>query len=337
MIKDDGNALLGLHAPAPRKPDKPVYPDDNIRRQFLCQRTSDRHCTETNVERLREGPARERHDGEAVALDPERCFDLDSVQWYRKRFADRNPSHDGTLSNLDVLHHWDLVVEADGRLLPTRAAILLFGTAPALNQILPRPVVDWQWSRGDWSEEWSREHWVDRVVIETNLVNSWRSLIDRYVIRADKPFYVDPETLLHEDRPPDYIGFREAVINVLVHQEYADHTRKATIQFFDDRTIFWNPGDAFASADELLDPGGGEVRNPRIAAAFRRIGLSRQAGTGIRAIIDNSRQLGRVPPTVCNDEARNGFQLIVSKEKLLSRNQLLFQASLGVRLDDSEH
>ena len=55
------------------------------------------------------------------------------------------------------------------------------------------------------------------------------------------------------------------------------------IRFFDDRTLLWNPGDAYASADDLLDPGDKELRNPKIVAAFRRIGLSEQAGPGMRA------------------------------------------------------
>ena len=296
----------------------------------------DERCTQAEIERLLRDAADERYDGEAIDLDPERCFDDGSLRWYRKQFDDRNPGHDATLSYLEFLHHWGFVVEVGGRLSPTRAAILLFGAAPTFRQVLPRPVVDWQWSRGDWSEELSDERWADRLVIETNLVETWKMLVDRYLQRAEKPFSVDPETLRREDRPPDYIAFREAAINLLMHQDYADHTRKPAIRVFDDRTILWNPGDAFASADELLDPGEKEVRNPRIVAAFRRIGLSEQAGTGIRAIVGNWRRLGRVPPIIDNDRARKAFQLTLVKEELLSEEQLLFQASLGVRLDEAE-
>ena len=101
------------------------------------------------------------------------------------------------------------------------------------------------------------------------------------------------------------------------------------IQFFNDRTLFWNPGHAFASADELLEPGEKEVRNPRIVAAFRRIGLSEQAGTGIRSIFSSWQQLGHVPPVIGNDRARKAFEFTLLKEELLSREQLLLQASLG--------
>ena len=336
LIEEDGKALLVFHIPEARRQDKPVYLNNDIRRSFLRRGAGDERCTQAEIERLLRDAADERYDGEAIDLGPERCFDDGSLRWYRQLFDDRNPGHHATLSHLEFLHHWGLVVEVGGRLSPTRAAILLFGAAPAFRQVLPRPVVDWQWSRGDWSEELSDERWADRLVIESNLVETWKTLVDRYLQRAEKPFSVDPETLRREDRPPDYIAFREAAINLLMHQDYADHTRKPAIRFFDDRTIFWNPGDAFASTDELLDPGEKEVRNPRIVAAFRRIGLSEQAGTGIRAIVGNWRRLGRVPPIIDNDRARKAFQLILAKEELLSEEQLLFQASLGVRLDEAE-
>ena len=336
LIEDDGKALLVFHIPEARRQDKPIHLRGDIGESYIRRGASDERCTGVEIERFLRDAAYERHDGGTVDLDAERCFDDKSLRWYRKLFDDRNPGHDETLSHVEFLHHWGLVVEAGDRLVPTRAAILLFGTAPAFRQLLPRPVVDWQWSRGNWSEELADERWVDRLVIESNLVETWKVLLDRYLQRAEKPFSVNAETLQREDSPPDYIAFREAAINLLMHQDYADHTRKAVIRFFDDRTQLWNPGDAYASTDELLEPGERDVRNPRIVAAFRRIGLSEQAGTGMRAIFGNWRRLGRVPPIIDNDRTRKAFQLTLLKEELLSREQLLFQAELGVHLDDTE-
>ena len=336
LVEDSGNALLIFHIPEARRQDKPVYLNGDIRESFIRRGAGDERCTQAEIERLLRDASEDRYDGDAIDLDPERCFDDGSVRWYRKLFEDRNPDWDVTLSHLEFLHQWGLVVETAAGLRPTRASILLFGAGPAFRQLLPRPVVDWLWSRGDWSEELAEERWADRLVIETNLVETWRTLVDRYLQRAEKPFSIDPETLRREDRPPDYIAFREAAINLLIHQDFADHTRKPAIRFFDDRTIFWNPGDAFVSRDELLLPGEREVRNPRLVGAFRRIGLSEQAGTGIRAIFGNWRQLGLVPPLVDNDKRQKVFQLTLFKEELLSEEQLLFQAGLGVRLDDAE-
>ena len=338
LIEADGKALLAFHVPEARRQDKPIYLGGDIRKSFIRRGAGDERCTQPEIERLLRDAADERYDGGTVDLDPERCFDDESLGWYRKLLDDRDPGRYETLSHVEFLHHWGLVVEVGDRLVPTRAAILLFGTAPAFRQLLPRPVVDWQWSRGNWREGLglADERWVDRLVIESNLVETWKALLDRYLQRAEKPFSINPETLQREDSPPDDIAFREAAINLLMHQDYADHTRKAAIRFFDDRTQLWNPGDAYASTDELLEPGERDVRNPRIVAAFRRIGLSEQAGTGMRAIFSNWRRLGRVPPIIDNDRKRKAFQLTLLKEELLSEEQLLFQAKLGIHLGDAE-
>ena len=335
LIDEEGKVLLVFHIPEARRQDKPVYLKSDIRRSFIRRGAGDERCTPTEIERMVRDAADERYDSDTLDLDPEVCFDDDSLLWYRKLFDDRNPGQDEGLPHLEFLRDWGLVVEVDSRLSPTRAGVLLFGTARAFRRVLPRPVVDCQWCRGDWSEELTDERWADRLVVETNLVSAWRALVDRYQQRAERPFSVDPETLRREDRPPDYIAFREAAINLLIHQDYADHTRAPVIRFFEDRTTLWNPGDAYASAEELLEPGEREVRNPRIVGAFRRIGLSEQAGTGMRAIFRNWRQLGRVPPVVDNDRTGKAFRVTLLKEELLSEEQLLFQAKLGVRLNEA--
>ena len=53
------------------------------------------------------------------------CFDDRFLRWYRKRFDDRNPGDDATLSHLEFLHHRGLVVEVGCQLSSTRAAVLL--------------------------------------------------------------------------------------------------------------------------------------------------------------------------------------------------------------------
>ena len=336
LVEDEGKALLIFHVPEARRQEKPIYLNGDIRRSFIRRGGCDERCTRAEIEGLLRDATDERYDAETINLDPEHCFDDESVRWYRKLFYDRNPGHDEALSPLEFLHHWGLVLEAGGKLLPTRAALLLFGTESVIRQVLSRPVVDWQWIRTDWSDRPKEQRWADRVVVEVNLVKAWKALVDRYLQHAERPFSVDPGTLQRDDLPLDYIAFREATINLLIHQDYADHGRKPVIQFFNDRTLFWNPGDAFASAEELLEPGEKEVRNPRIVSAFRRIGLSEQAGTGVRSIFSNWQQLGHVPPLIQNDKTRKAFELILLKERLLSEEQLLFQSGLGVHLNEAE-
>jgi ATP-dependent DNA helicase RecG len=240
------------------------------------------------------------------------------------------------MSDLEFLDHWGFLVHRAGSLLPSRASVLLFGMDSAFRQVLPRPVIDCQNIDSNLIDSAGDNRWSDRLVIEQNLIESWRSLLDWYMKHAERPFRVDSVTLQREDAPPDYIAFREASINLLIHQDYSDDGRKPVLQVFRDNTRFWNPGESFASTDELLDPGEKEVRNPRIVNAFRRIGLSEQAGTGVRAIFRSWQQLGHVPPLIRNEKERHAFELVLPREPLLSEEQLLFQARLGVRLTETE-
>lgn len=102
-----------------------------------------------------------------------------------------------------------------------------------------------------------------------------------------------------------------------------------------DRTVFWNAGDSFAATEERLDPTEKEVRNPAIVAAFR-IGLSEQAGTGVRAIFQGWQRPGHVPPVIEDDNAKKTFGLVLLREELFSREQRLLQAQLGVKLSEPQ-
>ena len=102
---------------------------------------------------------------------------------------------------------------------------------------------------------------------------------------AEIPFELEPHTMQRKDQPVDYVAFREAIVNVLIHQDYSDHTRKPVIQHYYNLTRFWNPGDAFVSVDDLLEPGEKDVRNPLIVTMFRRIGFSENSRMGITGCV----------------------------------------------------
>ncbi|MCL1861466.1 MAG: hypothetical protein FWG52_08060 [Proteobacteria bacterium] len=103
-------------------------------------------------------------------------------------------------------------------------------------------------------------------------------------------------------------------MNLLIHQDYGDHSRKAVIQFFIDGIQLWNPGDSFSGDEHLLDPGEKEVRNPSIAMALRRIDMCEQAGTGLRMMRREWQALGHAVPTHHNDRARKAFELFLPDE-----------------------
>ena len=337
LIEEDGKALLVFHIPEARRQDKPIYLGGDIRKSFIRRGAGDERCTQGEIERLLRDAADERYDGQAVEKDPESAFDSGSVKWYRETY-ERRPGNRSCvdLPDLDFLDEMGLLVGQDGRRKPTRAAVLLFGNNAAFRQLLPRPVVDCQRFALDRAQEDTGARWMDRAVLDENLIRTWRSLVDWYGRFAERPFRIDSASLQRDDTPPDYLAYRESMVNLLIHQDYSDHTRNAEIRHYTDQTVFWNPGDAFASVADLLEPGEKEVRNPRIVTAFRRIGLSENAGWGLRDVFRSWQQLGNVPPRMTNDKSRKRFELVLLKEELLSEEQILFQTSLGVHLTDEQ-
>ncbi len=338
LHKHDGADLLTFHVPEVHRSEKPVFLNGDIRRAFVRSGGSNIRCSDNERNRFLIDAAAERYDGQAVDLNLSTAFDPESIRWYRAVYEGRpgNRSY-ASLSDMDFLNEMGLLVERKDGARPTRGAVLLFGANPAFRQLLPRPVVDCQRFAESREAADTGRRWFDRLIFEENLIRTWRSLIDDWYGKfAEHPFRVDPATLQRDDTPPDYLAFRESMVNLVIHQDYSDHSRHAVIRQYADRTVFWNPGDVFAAGADLLEPGEKEVRNPRIVLAFRRIGLNENAGWGLRDVFRSWQQLGYVPPRIAGDKRRKSFELLLQKEKLLSERQLALQNSLGVRLTDEQ-
>ncbi len=329
----DEKRILAFFIPESGRNQKPVYLNGNPRDSFIRRAARDERMTDNELQRFLRDAAQQPWDSEALPdFEIEPSIDTETLSWYQAQFFRRNPEQRQIEDPLEFLQEWNFATQQRGKPVLTRAAILLFGQDRSVRALLPRPVLDYQ--RIDTRfEQWSADaRWHDRMVFEENLFKTWRGLVAKYARIAEHPFQVDPATLRRNDDPPDYIAFREATINLLIHQDYGDHNRKAVLKWFTDRIQFWNPGDAFATPAQLLESNEKEIRNPLIVNAFRRIGLSDQAGTGIRAILRNWRELGRRPPQINNDKGGKSFELVLQQEPLINDAMQHFQANLGVHL-----
>ena len=337
MIQDEAGTVLVFLIPEANRREKPVHLNGKWEESYIRRGGCDQRCSEEEIRRFIRDAADKPYDAELLYdLDPEHCFDDEVLGWYRKLFAEKQPGRYETHSNIEFLNEWGLVVETQDALVPTMAGVLLFGRAKHVRQVLPRCVVDYQRIDAN-AEDWApEERWHDREPIEENLIRAWWLLVEKFMRLADKPFNLNVATLRRDDQPPDYIAFREAAINLLIHQDFGDHRRTPSLKIFRDRTVFWNPGDAFATTSEMLDATAKEIRNPAIVGAFRRIGLSDQAGTGVRTIFKNWRDLGNFPPGIQIDKAGKTFELKLLRKALISEEQRVFLATLGVRLSEME-
>lgn len=328
--------VLVFFIPEAARADKPVFIDGNPKNAHIRRGGRDDTCTGDELLRFMRDGATDRFDAQPLDLDITQCFDQASVRWYRTRFATSNPGKDGTDDDPTFLRKWGFLIERGGVLLPTRAAILTLGADEYVRQVLPRMVVDLHLYRHSAAEYSPSVRWADRLTVEENLIKAWQAIVDFYFKHGERPFSVDATTLRRDDDPPDYISFREAAINLLIHQDFGDTTRVPVIRFFRDQAEFFNPGDAFGSPEQLLDPGDKEIRNPSVVNVFRRVGLSDQGGTGVGAIFEGWRKLGYLPPEIENNKGEKSFRLRLRKEKLVTEAQLLAQASLGVSLSEHE-
>jgi ATP-dependent DNA helicase RecG len=337
LIDCDGASALVFYVPEAPRRDKPIFLNGDLRKSFVRRGSSDQHCTPDQIKAFLRDADETPFDCHIIDdLSLASSFNNKSVTWYRSVFATRGLAYDPNASDVDFLHAKGFIQERDGKHFATRAAILLFGSEAAVRQVLGRPLVMCYKQSTNRDDPQPEERWLDRIVLEENLVETWRAINEWYLRHAEKPFSLDSKTLQRIDAPPDQEVFREAAVNLLIHQDYSDRSRIPTIKFFRDAAVFYNPGHAFASDAELLSPGDKEVRNQLVRTAFRMVGFGEQAGTGIPAMMRGWQRLGYLPPRIRNDKEQRSFEVTMLREMLLSDEQLFFQGSLGVSLTNEE-
>ncbi|MCK9335091.1 MAG: putative DNA binding domain-containing protein [Candidatus Cloacimonetes bacterium] len=333
----DGKHVLVFYIPEADRKDKPVYLGKRIDQAYIRRGGGDELCTESELRAfIRDASDLPFDRSLEHGIDPSNFINPSTLKWYRT-LLDKNPtSKYAHLSDLDFLLEMGLLIEEKGKVTPTKAAVLLFGQDRFVRQILSRPVVDYQ--RIDQMEDnWDADkRWHDRLVIESNLFEAWRVLIDKYSLIADVPFSLDETTMQRKDDTLEFRSFREAAVNLLIHQDYGDASRKAEIKIFKDKTIFWNPGSAYSSVEALLESRHHSIRNPLIVRIFRQIGLCEEAGTGIRTIMEDCRRLGLFPAQITNDKSDFNFSIAILKKQIITEHYKDLLSKLGIQLNAEE-
>lgn len=328
----DGATVLAFHIAENLRTRKPVYLDGDIRRTFLRKGSGDYKAQMIDIERMLRDATADRWDSQPfdrVLL--KEAFHPSSLRWYRDRFHQVNTGFDPKQPDKDFLYHWGYLLRDGKRYIPIRGAIMLFGSPLAVHQLIPRPTLDFQFLGYATDEPMPETRWIDRIVCEENIIQAWDQLVSKYKFFMPKPFKdIDPVTLGRRDDPPGFRVFREAAVNLLIHQDYGDHSRKAVIKFFRDGIQLWNPGDVFGDDSRLLEPGEKEVRNPVIATAMRRIAMCEQAGTGMRMMREAWQALGHPAPVYKNDRSRKAFDLFIPElDKEVDMASDLMKAMFG--------
>jgi ATP-dependent DNA helicase RecG len=230
-----------------------------------------------------------RRSVEGVAFDemplPDLTLDDLDARAMADCFGKSNPPGERELKTLKLL------VPHQGRLVPFKGAVLLFGRERTL-------------------------HFSDAWVQCGRFVGTRKTdIFDHIEIDDPMPMAVDSIMLFlkkHAMRGADISGIRrkdvwsipldilrEAVINALVHADYSQRGAPVRISFFDDRIEIENPGILLPGMTvEDMKQGVSRIRNPVIARVFRELNLVEQWGIGVPRIFQQALELGLPEPEI---------------------------------------
>ena len=181
-----------------------------------------------------------------------------------------------------------------------RAAVLLFHPAP--DRLLMEAYVKIGYFRGS--------ELLYQDVVEGDLFTQVDRTMDLLYSKYTRALISYDGVYRVETFPVPREAMREAVINAIIHRDYASPTT-IQIRVYDDRIAIWNavqlpPG---WTADPLAGELSSKPYNPRIAYAFFRAGMIEAWGRGIRRIVDMCREAGNPTPEWKVESSGDGLWL----------------------------
>ena len=220
-----------------------------------------------------------RRSAEGVSYDelpmPELSEDDLDLKAARRLFKGRRALDEQELLALKLMRR------EQGRLVPTRGGMLLFGR----DRVFHYPDAWVQCGRFIGNDKGDI---FDHIELEESLPESVESVmlfLKKHAMRG-----ADFSEIQRKDVwsiPIDIL--REVVINALVHSDYSQRGAPVRVAFFDDRIEVENPGILMPGMTiEDMKSGVSKIRNPVIARVFRELKLIEQWGSGVRNIFSEA-------------------------------------------------
>lgn len=182
-----------------------------------------------------------------------------------------------------------LISQYHGQAVPTVGGMLLFGKDRY--RVFPD-----SWIQACRFAGTDRSTITDRTDIRSLPVKAVEEAID--FVRKHSLYGAEITGVQRRDKwnlPP--IAVREAVINAVVHADYAQNGGPIRIAIFDDRLEIENPGLLlFGLTVDDIQQGISKLRNRVIGRVFNALGLVEQWGSGIQRMKSACRESGLPPP-----------------------------------------
>jgi ATP-dependent DNA helicase RecG len=176
-----------------------------------------------------------------------------------------------------------LLTHEQGRVVPTKGAVLLFGK----DRIRYFPDAWIQCGRFMGQD---KAEIFDHIELHDHLPQAVESImlfLKKHAMRG-----ADFSEIRRKDVWSIPLGIlREVVINALVHADYSQRGAPTRIAFFDDRIEVENPGILLPGMTiEDMKQGVSKIRNSVIARIFRELDLIEQWGSGVRRIFKEAEE-----------------------------------------------
>lgn len=153
----------------------------------------------------------------------------------------------------------------------------------------------------------NKVHTIDELIGKRGYAAGFEGLIT-YLKRILPHSEIIHQSLRQEVNVYPEIALRELIANALIHQDFSITGAGPTIEIFDDRIVFTNPGMLLPGKriDRLIGTTP-ESRNELLASTFRRYRICEERGTGFQKVVANIELFG-LPPVLFTPQ-ENSFQV----------------------------
>ncbi|MFC1595980.1 RNA-binding domain-containing protein [Candidatus Margulisiibacteriota bacterium] len=296
----DGKVILRVDIPRAKRAQRPVYLNGNPLggHAYVRLHEADQRLSDDVVKRYLAEQVEDSRDNRILKGYYVSDLSAGTLRAYRQVYANLKP--EATWNTLDDKEYlvriggWRHNRETGEQGL-TLAGLLMFGTHPIIQEVLPHYMLDYQ----ERPEAKTEQRWIDRVTLDGswsgNLYDYYRKAYAKLTADLKVPFELDGDQ--RKENTPVHVAIREALCNVLVHADYSDRASVLVVKR-PDMFGFRNPGLMRIPPHIAMQGGEPDCRNRILHRMFRYVGIGDQGGTGIPKILDSWKHYHWRPPSL---------------------------------------
>ena len=310
----DGKKIIIISVPRAQRYDKPIYLDGNLFSSYKRNGEGDYRCTKEVIQAMLRDASPKTQDMIVLGNMNLDVFDKDTIKRYRIRMQGIRPGHVWeALEDVDFLYRIGAVGrDADGKLHPTAAGLLMFGYEYEIVREYPHYFLDYREKLDD------DTRWSDRFVSSSgdwsgNIYDFYFRVYNRIAQSVKVPFALDgisriDDTELHK-------ALREALANTLINADYYGNTGVVIERNITSITMT-NAGTFRIDLDEAINGGISDPRNSGLIKMFSLINIGERAGSGLPMIFKAWTGTDFAMPDITEKENPDRVCLILPVESL---------------------